>query len=139
MANDKIKGCGFHHIALRALNYEETLKFYCDVLGFSLTHEWRGEDGRCCMADMGDGTFVEIYEGGMRGLSEDFEKRSGCFFHLAVRTDDVDSAYERAVQAGAVSKESPHDAVIHSAPELPVRIAFVCGPNEEIIEFFKTR
>ncbi|MCD2492177.1 VOC family protein [Lacrimispora sp. NSJ-141] len=129
----------FHHIALRAADYENTLAFYCGGIGCRLAYEWQGDDGRCCMVDIGGGDFIEIYEGGEEGLPEDFEKRSGCFFHLAIGVENTDETYESAIKAGAVSRDAPFDTVIQSVPPLLIRIAFVYGPDGELIEFFKVR
>ncbi len=133
------KNSSFHHIALRAADYENTLAFYCGGMGYQLTYEWQGDAGRCCMVDIGGGDFIEVYEGGKESLPEDFERKSGCFFHLAIGVEDTDEAYKSAIKAGAVSRDAPFDTVIQSAPPLPIRIAFVYGPNGELIEFFKVR
>ena len=36
MANGKIAGCGFHHVALQTSSFERSLTFYIEGLGFRL-------------------------------------------------------------------------------------------------------
>lgn len=137
MANKILKGAFYHHIALRAKDYEASKKFYMDALGMEMKGEWGAIGERGCMLIIGDGGIVELYEGGTNDLPEDFEKRNGCFFHLAIAVDDVDAAYEIALAAGAKEHIVPCDNVIGSVPPMPIRMAFVAGPSGELIEFFK--
>ena len=57
-----------------------------------------------------------------------------------VGTTDSDAAFEAAVAGGATVDKVPYDFVIpcHQG-DLPVRLAFVKGPNGETIEFFCVR
>ena len=138
--NTTIGGGGFHHLALRANDYDATLKFYCEGLGFRRAYGW-GEDGRAkgekdsrvALLDTGDGNYLEVFAGGTETLPE------GVFMHYALRTTDCDSAIERAKQAGAtVTMEPKNFTPAH--PDEPVhtfRIGFVRGLNGELIEFFQ--
>ena len=56
-----------------------------------------------------------------------------------MRTEDVDLAYARAMAAGAVSQTPPKDVDLPADPVFPVRLAFVEGPDGEVIEFFHER
>ena len=40
MANEIIKGMGFHHVALKAVNFEESLKFFTEGLGMKFYTQW---------------------------------------------------------------------------------------------------
>lgn len=40
MANEKIAGCGFHHVALQTSDFEKSLAFYTEGLGFQLRAKW---------------------------------------------------------------------------------------------------
>ena len=123
---------GFHHIALKASNFEKTYEFY-KALGLKERVRWGEGDSRAVMMDMGDGGCIEIFAGG-----EDSERVDQRFLHLAFRTDDVDAAYNAALEAGAVSKSSPYEAAPAGAtPCIKMRVAFVYGPDGELLEFFK--
>src|ERR1044071_6054862 len=82
--NTTIGGGGVHHLALRANDFDATLKFYCEGVGFRRAYGW-GEDGRAkgerdsriVLLDTGDGNYLEVFAGGTGILPE------GAFFHLA--------------------------------------------------------
>ncbi len=123
---------GFHHIALRVADFEATLRFYRDGLGFVHTYGWGEGDGRAAMLDTGDGNYLEVFAGGRGGA----EPPEGALLHFALRTADVDGAYARALAAGARSQVEPKDVTLPGDPPVPVRLAFVRGLDGEVIEFF---
>ncbi|MBR6783565.1 MAG: hypothetical protein IKM32_02630 [Clostridia bacterium] len=58
--------------------------------------------------------------------------------HLAFKVDDVELAYNTAIKAGAVSKSEPYEACPPTAvPPIKMLVAFVYGPDGELLEFFK--
>ena len=126
---------GFHHIALRASDFEATLRFYQDGLGFVRTFGWGEGDGRAAMLDTGDGNYLEVFAGGKRAAGE--EAPEGALLHFALRTSDVDGDYARALAAGARSQVEPKDVLIAGEYPVPVRLAFVVGLDGEVIEFFQ--
>ncbi len=130
--NQIIKGMGFHHIALKASDFDKSLEFY-KSLGLTEKVSWGEGDGRAVMLDMGDGGCIELFAGGEK--CENSDKR---FFHLALRADDVDFAYQTALNNGAISKTPPVTVSPDGASRpLTMRIAFVYGPDGEELEFFK--
>lgn len=126
---------GFHHIALRATDFEATLRFYQDGLGFTRAYGWGEGDSRAAMLDTGDGNYVEVFAGGTR--MPEGEAPEGALLHFALRTPDADAAFARAVAAGAQAHIAPKDVVLPGDPPVPVRLAFVRGLDGEIIEFFQ--
>ena len=64
------------------------------------------------------------------------ELGTGCFKHIAVSCDDVDSLYKRALAFGGGSLMAPKDAVLELNEPVKVRLAFVSGINGEEIELF---
>ena len=131
--NAAIGGGGFHHIAMRAHDFDATVKFYTEALGFKEKIAWGEGDKRAIMLDTGDGNYLEVFAGG-----SDEPKPEGAVVHFALRTNDCDTAIERARAAGAEVTVEPKDVEIPSRPQpLPVRIAFCKGPDGEIIEFFQ--
>lgn len=130
--NEVIKGMGFHHIALKACDFDKSLNFY-KSLGLTERVRWGEGDGRAVMLDLGDGGCIELFAGGE--ACENNDKR---FFHLALRADDVDFAYETALKNGATSKSAPMTVSPEGAvPKIEMRVAFVFGPDGEVVEFFK--
>lgn len=124
---------GFHHVAIRARNFEKTVDFYHVAFGFERKFGWGTQGSRAALMDTGDGNYVEIFEG--RG---DEEVPEGGILHMAFRTPDVDASYARAMAAGATSQMEPTD-VQPDNQDYPVtfRIAFVRGLDGEVIEFFQ--
>jgi glyoxylase I family protein len=130
--NAKIGGGGFHHVAIRAQDFDASVHFYTEALGFTEKISWVEGKGRATMLDAGDGNCMEIFAGG------DGPKAEGSILHFALRTDDCDAALERARATGAEVTMEPKDVTIESTPEpTPIRIAFCKGPHGEIIEFFQ--
>ena len=133
MANEIIKGMGFHHIAVKAKDFEESMKFYTDGLGMKFMTQWGEGDERIAMLDMGNGDIVELFAGG-----NDRESIDPKYIHFAMKVDDVDAAYEIALKAGATPFKEPKTVPLDSYPEkIAIRIAFVLGPSGEQLEFFK--
>lgn len=132
-SNAKIGGGGFHHVAIRVSDFDATIRFYTEGLGFVERIRWGEGDKRAMMLDTGDGNYLEVFAGGSAGPKPD-----GLFFHIALRTDDVEAAVRTAVAAGALVTVEPKDVVIGKNPPTPVKIAFVKGPDGESIEFFQS-
>ncbi|WP_040952037.1 VOC family protein [Gorillibacterium massiliense] len=126
-------GGGFHHVAIKAVDFEKTVAFYTELLGFETRLTWGEGDGRGALLDTGDGNYLEVFAGGEKGL-----KPAGGFYHIALRTDDVDGLIERVRATGAEITVEPKDVVIQSAVPVPIRIAFFNGPDGESIELFQS-
>ena len=132
MSNNKIENVGVHHIAISASDFNRSMKFYTEGLGFRQTAAWGEGDQRAALLDIGNGVCIELFANGTKEAQTN-EK----IVHLAFSTTDPDSAYKNALDAGAISHMEPFDVTIPSEPPLPVRIAFVKGPDGEVLEFFK--
>jgi glyoxylase I family protein len=130
---NKLGGSGFHHVAIRASNFEATVRFYTEGFGFTERLSWGEGDGRAVLLDTGDGDYLEVFAGGVPG-----DKPEGAIIHMAFRTDDVAMAVETARAAGAEITVEPKDVVVSQSPATPIRIAFCKGPDGEIIEFFQS-
>lgn len=60
MSNHIISNAHFHHIALKASDFNRSLKFYTEGLGFTVFKTWGEDDSCAAMLDMGDGGYVEL-------------------------------------------------------------------------------
>lgn len=131
MANKLVPGMGFHHLALRAKDFDRSFEFYTKGLGCELRLCWGEGEGRIALVNLGDGGCMEIFAGS-KG------EPTGMFWHVAFKTTSTDAAYAAAVAAGAVTDKPPFDAVLKGeAGEIHARIAFVKGPDGETLEFFQ--
>ena len=134
MANDKILGASFHHIALEASDIDKTLAFYIDVLGCKLIRSWGEGTGRAAMIDIGDGGLIEVFA---KGTSEPAMNEK--WAHFAFKVDDSAAAFARATSMGAKPKMEPTDIEIPSDPPYPAKVSFIYGPDGESIEFFQVK
>ena len=133
--NALIPGCGYHHVAIRAADFEETLRFYCEGLGFRVAVRWGQGNGRAALLNTGDGNYLEVFAGGKRSPGEPVPE--GAILHYALRTPNCDAAIERARAAGATVTVEPKTVPLDSEPKITLRIAFCKGPDGELIEFFQ--
>jgi catechol 2,3-dioxygenase-like lactoylglutathione lyase family enzyme len=134
-------GQGFHHVAIRAVDFDATLKFYAEGLGCPVRFEFSvpGRIDRAAFLDMGDGRYIEVFGQGSTVQSEgrrrrpDEETTEGALLHFCFRVDDVEAAYSRALAAGAETRIAPMTAQLVGG-----EIAFVTGPSGEVIEFLRS-
>lgn len=131
--NQKINGCGFHHVAIRVSDWEKSLRFYCDGLGFQTKIEWGEAPKRAALLDVGDGNYLEVFE---RETTPDFEGEAN-LLHLCLRADDCAAAVETARLAGATIRNETFSPETFEKMGLKTKIAFILGPDGEIIEFFE--
>src|ERR1700733_11313945 len=128
---------GFHHVAIRAVDFDATVRFYTEGLGFKVHYGFSvpGRIDRAAFLDAGDGRFVEVFgqgstvqaEGRRRQPNE--ERTEGALLHFCLRAADTEAAYARALAAGATSRVEPCVRRLSEYPLVEVRIAFVTGPN----------
>ena len=133
MANEKIPGMGFHHVALRTTDLEKSLEFY-KGLGMKEICRWGQGPMEIVMLDIGDGGRLEIFAN--RGVDYPAEGR---WQHFAVSVEDVEAAFELALSLGAKPNILPKIAELDDAKPAPmaIQVAFVEGPDGELLEFFK--
>ena len=137
---------GFHHVAIRARDFDATIRFYTEGLGCRVHYGFSvpGRIDRAAFLDVGDGRYIEVFGAGSTVQSEGRRRRpeeeatEGALLHFSLRVTDVEAAYARALVAGATARIEPRTAQLGGEPPAEVRIAFVTGPNGEVIEFLKS-
>lgn len=137
---------GFHHVAIRAIDFDATVEFYTEGLGFRVHFPFSipGRIDRAAFLDAGDERYVEVFgqastvqsEGRRRRADED--RTEGALLHFCLRVADTDAAYARAIARGAQPRVEPVSRQLSADPLVEVRIAFVTGPNGEVIEFMQS-
>ncbi len=133
--NNKIPGMTTAHLALKASDFEKSLKFYTDI-GMEPYVSWGEGDSHIALLKFGNGGMLELFAGGKK--SEGDSGDAGKYIHFAYQVEDVDAAYKTALDAGATSKIAPKIVHLDSKPEkISINICFVYGPDGEELEFFK--
>ncbi len=127
------RGPGFHHVAIRVFDFDATLKFYREGLGFPRSYGWGEGNTRAAMLDMGDGNYLEVFAGGKAPTGE----QTSPIEHFAIRVDDAEAAYAKAMAAGATSHMEPKVVDLQGDRVVRVKIAFVRGLDGELFEFFE--
>ena len=121
---------GIHHLGLYTKDAEKSLEFYTQ-LGAKVVHSFpmSDKDATIYLVDLGNNAVVEIIP---RGNGE--EEKDAHWAHLAIRTDDARAAYDLAIKAGAKTRIEPKDVNLGT---MAATIAFVLGPDNEVLEFFQ--
>ncbi len=117
---------GLAHVALYTDKFEETIAFYKNAFDAEeVDRFWIDKNG--CNLRLGN-LILEVFESPK--LPD-----CGCFKHIALHCDNVDAAYQKALEQGAQPFVAPKDVDL----ALNKRIAFVKGVNREQIELCELR
>lgn len=129
---------GIHHVGITSGHFEQTVRLYQEGLGFTVKHIW-GRDKKVYMMEIGNGSYVEVFEGDPGQDTPQGSIPNGRWMHLALRTDDVEASYRRALEAGASPLQPPTFADIQEAKPQRVYMlfAYVTGFDGEQIEFIQ--
>jgi glyoxylase I family protein len=138
---------GFHHVAIRAVDFDETVRFYTEGLGFREHMPFSSPPrvDRAVFLDAGDGRYVEVFSATSTVVSEgrrrraDEEPTEGALLHFCLRVADTDAAYAQALAAGGKPRMEPVTRRLSDNPLVEMRIAFISGPNGEAIEFAQSQ
>ena len=132
MANEIIKGMGFHHMALYVSDFDKSLAFY-QKLGMKVYTAWGQGDSRIALLDTGDGSMLEVFaKPGQEFASE------GRWQHLALHVENVEDALQKALAAGAAPRMPVTVMDLDAHPrKITIQSAFVYGPAGEVVEFIK--
>ena len=109
MASSKIPDSGVHHIQLGTDKFDAALKFYTEGLGLK-PYAAFGSEFRIAMLALDDGALIELKE-----CPPAEGEQSPRWVHLAIATSDARTAYQVALDAGAVSVMEPRDANLGAA------------------------
>jgi len=126
---------GFHHVCIKTRDWDRTLAFYVNTLGFTEKITWRTAPNRAVMLDTGDGNYLEVFE----DLAYE-PAANGAVIHFALRTSRLDEVAALVRATGAKITMEPKDVTIattNAHAPVPIRIFFCEGPSGEVIEFFQ--
>lgn len=139
---------GFHHIAIRAKDFEQTILFYTKGLGFTLGHTWslpafNLKNAAMLKSPNGNG-YIEIYDqdadipaqGRKKLPTEEYVQTA--LLHICLTVTDSEKAYHHAIAAGATSCLAPMTIELGN-PLYTVKNSLVYSPNGEVIEFLEQK
>ena len=132
--NNVIQGCGCHHIALQTRDWDASLKLYQDVLGMKVAAKFGTPEMKVWLLDMGDGSFMELFEPKEGTPVPGAESPNDPIFHFALATSDTNASTERVREEGYEITVEPKVVVLGT---MTVTIAFFKGPSGEVVEFFQ--
>jgi len=131
----------FHHLAIIAKSYDETVSWYCRHFGFSVAQEWSAPDmlpgARMCYLRKGT-FFMEIIGDGEKvghhtvAPDPKQEYQITGYRHFALEVDDVDAAVAKLAADGVPAFFPPTD---HAA--VGVRAALVRDPDGNSVEIIQ--
>ena len=131
----------FHHLALVATKFDETVTWYQRHFGFTVAKEWTVPEmlpgARMCYLQRGT-MFLEIIGDGTKvghhlvtaGPLEDYQVTG--FRHVAFEVDDVDAAMTELASAGVAPFFPPTDI-----PAVGIRAALVRDPEGNTVELIQ--
>lgn len=132
--NKFLSGAGFHHIALRTRDFDRSMAFYTDGLGFTLAHQWGEGAGRIALLDIGDGNYLELFASALGQSKEKVEEAHGQYFHLALRSANIDADIAHVRSLGCPITVEPKSVEVNGKT---IRVGFFLGPDGEVLEFFQ--
>ncbi|WP_186428835.1 VOC family protein [Clostridium sp. BSD9I1] len=96
----------FDHNNINVLDLEKSIDFYKEALGFEVMRTKEASDGSFILKFLGDGfTSHSLELTWLKDRTEAYNLGEN-EFHLAVRVDDFDSAYEHHKKMGCICYEN---------------------------------
>jgi len=122
------------HVGVVVKDLEATIRFYTEVVGFTVKSRFTHTNGVLQLAFLGFGDAEESEIELIQGYNDNLPTE-GKVHHFAVTVDDVEAEYERVKQLNGVTFVPGFDTIT----TLPNghRYFFIYGPENEWIEFFQ--
>ncbi|MBZ0298085.1 MAG: VOC family protein, partial [Anaerolineae bacterium] len=93
--NQVIQGAGTHHIAVQTRDWDESLRFYRDLLGMTPVVEFGSPERKIMLLDVGDGSHIEIFQPKGDTPAPGSAAANDPVIHFALTTTDLPAALER--------------------------------------------
>lgn len=146
---DTIKIRGFHHINIKAQDFDSAEQFYMK-LGFRKVHSWSLKEfsiSKCVMMFHSEAEmYIEICDRDARMPTQGRPRKEGegyvesALLHICFFVDNADQAYQEAIKAGATPLNALNKIALIDdlGNKLEVVNSLVYSPNGEVIEFIET-
>ena len=121
------------HVGVVVKDLETTIRFYTDIVGFTVKSQFTHTNGVLQLAFLGFGNGDESEIELIQGYNDNLPTE-GKVHHFAVTVDDVEAEYERVKRLNVTFV--PGFDTITTLPN-GHRYFFIYGPENEWIEFFQ--
>lgn len=138
---------GFHHFAIKAQDFEVTVRFY-ETLGFEIVHGWSLPDFNLKQCVMMRNALINCYieicdkdadfpsQGRKHIHGEGYVQNA--IMHICFTVTDAAAAFEAALKNGAVPLSDKETLQLNSGTKsVSVSNSLVYSPNGEVIEFLE--
>ena len=97
---------GIAHNALKVVDMEKTLHFYCNVVGFKKAFEINDDENRPWIVylKIADGQFVELFYGGEADAARKYAPDLIGYNHFCIETDDIDALAKQFHKQGLIER-----------------------------------
>lgn len=125
---------GFEHIGTTSRDLDQTIGFYCNLLGFRLVLRKPQASGELAFLDAGGG-MLEIFAPARDiAPARDVPSNEAGMRHLTLAVTSVDEMIAQLEAAGVETVERPRNA---NNTELIKRVAFVRDPDGVMVELIE--
>ena len=118
----KMKGMG--HIAINTGNFQESLKFYRDIMGLQEESTFEMEEFNLTNLRMPDGGLLELFDYGMRADRAQSDKSAVGYRHFAFLVEDVDAWHSKLIENGVEITMAPLEM-----PDLKIKGMLCLDPD----------
>jgi len=124
----KIKGMG--HIAINSGNYQESLKFYRDILGFIEESTVVWEEFSITNLRLPDGGLLELFDYGLRNDRAQSDNSAVGYRHFAFSVEGIEELHEKLKRYGVEIRLEPLEM-----PDLGIKGMLCLDPDGTEVEF----
>lgn len=104
-----------HHVCIQTSNYEESLKFYRDIMEFEVISETKGFHGRDFNTWLKLGDFmIELQTAKSIDVLNKWSSLNEGIVHMCFLVDSVDKEYERIIKLGYNNFKVKNGEVIYN-------------------------
>ena len=104
-----------HHVCIQTSNYEESLKFYRDIMEFEVISETKGFHGRDFNTWLKLGDFmIELQTAKSIDVLNKWSPLNEGIVHMCFLVDSVDKEYERIIKLGYNNFKVKNGEVIYN-------------------------
>jgi glyoxylase I family protein len=128
---DEARLLGFEHVGMTCRNVEQTMAFYCGLLGLKLALRKTSPGGEVIFLDTGAGMLEIACPVADISRARDTPPHEAGMRHITFAFDNVDAMVAKLDAAGVPAIEGPRPAFFN---ELLRRVAFVRDPDGVLVE-----